>query len=142
VLGTASALELGSYWSQPAGGALAVAVVAYVMGLVLMIGADAQKNATLRARERRPGGGASSAPGLITTGFFARIRHPNYLGEMLIYGSFALVVNHWVPWLILVAVWGLLFLPNMLAIEASLSRYPEYDDWYRRTGFLLPRVRG
>lgn len=99
-------------------------------GLVLMIGADAQKNATLRER-----------PDLITTGFFARTRHPNYLGEMLIYGSFALVVNHWLPWLILAAVWGLFFLPNMLAIEASLSRYPEYESWRRRTGFLLPRIR-
>ena len=132
ILGTAGALELGSYWSPPATGALAAAVVAYVTGLVLMIGADAQKNAILAAR----------STGLITTGFFARTRHPNYLGEMLIYGAFATVANHWVPWVILVAVWGLFFLPNMLAIEASLSRYPEYEAWRERTGFLLPRIRG
>lgn len=151
VLGTAGELELGGYWSPPATGALAAAVVAYVTGLVLMIGADAQKNAILAARSAGSGdegrgdargGPPASSPGLITTGFFARTRHPNYLGEMLIYGSFATVANHWVPWLILAAVWGLFFLPNMLAIEASLSRYPGYESWRERTGFLLPRVRG
>jgi protein-S-isoprenylcysteine O-methyltransferase Ste14 len=143
ILGTAGTLDLGGWrpgseWSPPSTVWLAVAVVAYVAGLVLMIGADAQKNATLRERSRRPGGGTSSAPGLITTSFYARIRHPNYLGEMLIYGSFALVAGHWLPWGILAAIWGLFFLPNMLAIEASLSRYPEYEAWRKRTGFLLP----
>ena len=138
ILGTAGNLELGGWspgsdWSPPGTRGLAVAVVAYVVGLVLMIGADAQKNATLAARDE---------PALITTGFFARTRHPNYLGEMLIYGAFALVVGHWLPWLILAAIWGLFFLPNMLAIEASLSRFPEYEAWRERTGFLLPRVRG
>lgn len=144
VLGTAGNLQLGGWtpgteWSPPGTGVLAVAVVAYVVGLVLMIGADAQKNATLAAR-RDPGGGGSS-PGLITTGFFAWSRHPNYLGEMMIYGAFALVVGHWLPWVILAAVWLLFFLPNMLAIEASLSRYPGYEAWRDRTGFLLPRLR-
>ncbi len=118
-----------------------------------MIGADVQKNAILAARRSGSGdegrgdarGGppaSSSGPGLITTGFFARTRHPNYLGEMLIYGSFTTVVNHWIPWLILAAVWGLFFLPNMLAIEASLSRYPGYEAWRKRTGFVLPKVGG
>lgn len=136
ILGTAGELELGSYWSPPATGALAAAVVAYVTGLVLMVGADVQKNTMMIARTH----GAESR--LITSGFYARTRHPNYLGEMLIYGSFATVVNHWVPWVILAAVWGLFFLPNMLVIEASLSRYPGYEAWRARTGFLLPRLRG
>lgn len=164
ILGTAGSLELGGWrpgteWSPPGAGWLATAVVAYVTGLVLMIGADAQKNATLAARssgsgdEGRAGddrgtdprGGkpaSSSGPGLITTGFYARMRHPNYMGEMLLYGAFALVVGHWLPWLILGVVWALFFVPNMLAIEASLSRYPGYEAWRARTGFLLPRVRG
>ncbi len=145
VLGSAGMADVGGWipgaeWTAPGAGWLAVAVVAYVVGLVLMVGADVQKNATLRARERRPGGGTSSAPGLITTGFYARTRHPNYLGEMLVYGAFALVAGHWLPWLILAAVWGLFFVPNMLAIDASLSRYPGYAAWRGRTGFLLPKA--
>ncbi len=35
--------------------------------------------------------------GLITDGFFARTRNPNYLGEMMIYGSFAALSMHWIP---------------------------------------------
>ena len=132
IMGQAGNLGLEG-WTPAGPATLGAAVVVYVTGLVLMIGADAQKNATLAAT---PEGG------LITDGFFARVRHPNYLGEMMIYGAFALVVGHWLPWVILGAIWILFFVPNMLAIEASLSRYPEYDDWKRRTGFLLPRLRG
>lgn len=130
VLGEAGELDLAG-WQAAGSGQLGAAVVFYVIGLVLMVGADVQKNAAL-----------ARAPGLITTGFYARVRHPNYLGEILIYGSFALVVAHWIPWVILAAVAVLFFLPNMLAIEASLSRYPEYERWRSQTGFLLPRWRG
>ncbi|NIP83079.1 MAG: DUF1295 domain-containing protein [Gemmatimonadetes bacterium] len=138
LLGTAGAVDLGAW--DPAGPPwLAAAIALYALGLVLMVGADAQKNLTLAARSGREGG---TGAGLITTGFFARTRHPNYLGEMLIYGGFALVVDHWLPWAVLAGVWGLFFVPNMLAIDASLSRYPEYEAWRTRTGFLLPRIGG
>lgn len=132
VLGTAGVLDAGE-WDPATPGWRAGAIAGYALGLVLMVGADAQKNLTLAARREGEGG-------LISTGFFARTRHPNYLGEMLIYGSFAVVVDHWLPWLILAGVWLLVFVPNMLAIDARLSRYPDYEPWRRRTGFLLPRV--
>ena len=51
-----------------------------------MIAADAQKYFTLRVKR-----------GLITDGVHRYVRHPNYLGEMMIYGSFALMVWHWLP---------------------------------------------
>ena len=136
VLGTAGALELGD-WSPAGPATRAAAMALYALGLVLMVGADAQKNLTLALRNRDTNGG-----GLITTGFFARTRHPNYLGEIMIYAAFALVVGHWLPWLLLAGVWGLFFLPNMIAIDASLSRYPEFERWTRRTGLLLPRLLG
>lgn len=129
VLGTAGVLEVGG-WTPPSAPWLAAAVIVYSLGLVLMVGADVQKNAMLQAR----------GPGLITGGFYARTRHPNYLGEMLVYGAFALVVGHWLPWLILAGAWLLFFVPNMLAIDASLSRYAEYRPWRERTGFVLPRL--
>jgi len=104
-------------------------VVAYTFGLVLMLGADAQKYFTLRERN-----------GLIRDGFYRYVRHPNYLGEMLVYSGFALLVNHWLPWLILGAIWAVLFLPRMLAIDASLARYPDWAAYRARAGFLLPRL--
>jgi protein-S-isoprenylcysteine O-methyltransferase Ste14 len=130
---------LGAYWlapilivtqriEQPAW-LLAVATIVYVLGVVLMMGSDAQKYFTLRVRR-----------GLITDGFFARVRHPNYLGEMMLYGSFALVCGRLGPWLVLAFVWTLVFVPNMLRKEASMSRYPEWAAYKARSGFLLPRL--
>jgi protein-S-isoprenylcysteine O-methyltransferase Ste14 len=108
---------------------LGAAMVLYALGLALMVGADAQKYFVLRARR-----------GLITDGFFARTRNPNYLGEMMIYASFAVVAGHWAPWLVLAWVWLGVFLPNMLRKDASMSRYPEWRDYKARSGLLLPRV--
>ena len=81
-----------------------------------------------------------SLRGLITSSMFRYIRHPNYLGEMMIYASYAVVVWHWFPWLVLLAVWTLVFLTNMKLKEASMSRYPQWDAYYQRTGLLLPRL--
>lgn len=128
---------LGPYWLAPillvtrhhhaSAQTLGGAIVVYALGLVLMVGSDAQKHFALRAR-----------PGLITDGFFAIVRHPNYLGEMMLYASFACVAGHWLPWLVLAWVWGAVFLPNMMRKEARLARYPEWAEYAARTRFLLP----
>ena len=55
-----------------------------------MMASDAQKHYTLQYKR-----------GLITTGWFSRVRHPNYLGEMMLYASFAVVAGHVLPWLVL-----------------------------------------
>lgn len=141
--GMSFALVLGLYWVIPwllmsgaagpperPGGLLAGAVALHTVGLVLMLGADAQKYHVLRLR-----------PGLITDGFFARTRNPNYLGEMMIYGSYALLAAHWAAWAILAWVWLGVFLPNMLLKDASLSRHPGWREYRARTGLLLPRLR-
>jgi protein-S-isoprenylcysteine O-methyltransferase Ste14 len=98
-----------------------------VLGTAIMVAADAQKYFTLRER-----------PGLITDGMYRYVRHPNYLGEMLIYGSFALMVWHWLPVVVLAWVWFGVFAVNMMVKEASLSRHPEWPAYRRRTGWLLP----
>lgn len=110
---------------------LAGASLVYVIGVVLMMGSDAQKYFTLEKRR-----------GLITTGFFARVRHPNYLGEMLLYGSFAVLAGHWIPYAVLAWVWLGFFVPNMLRKEASMSRYSEWPAYKARTGFLVPKLGG
>src|SRR5271157_492778 len=100
-----------------------------ILGCVIMIAADAQKFFTLRVRR-----------GLITDGMHRYIRHPNYLGEMMIYGSFALMVWHWLPVVVLAWVWGGLFAVNMTLKEASLSRYPEWAQYKQHSWWLLPLV--
>lgn len=100
-----------------------------ILGCAIMIAADAQKYFTLRLR-----------PGLITDGMYRYIRHPNYLGEMLIYGSLALMVWHWLPALVLAWVWTTLFAVNMVMKEASLSRHPGWAAYRKRSWWLLPFV--
>jgi len=92
---------------------------------------DVQKYFVLRAKR-----------GLITDGLFARCRNPNYLGEMMIYASFAgFSLNHpmyWFPWVCLVQVWLGLFLPSWLAKDKSMSRYAEWPEYISRSGLILP----
>lgn len=133
------ALVLGLYWIAPVivvtrrveqpTWLLGGATIVYVVGVLLMMGSDAQKYFTLRVKR-----------GLITEGFFARVRHPNYLGEMLVYGSFALVVWHWIPVLVLAWVWGGVFAVNMVMKEARLSRHPGWAAYRARTWWLIPFV--
>ena len=88
---------------------------------------DAQKYFTLRLRR-----------GLITDGMFRYVRHPNYLGEMLIYGALALAVWHWFAALLLTCIWCGLFVVNMVMKEASMSRYAEWPAYRARTCWILP----
>ena len=136
------ALVLGWYWvfgwlllARPAaptyplpdGAWFCLCIALCLVGCALMLAADAQKYFTLRLR-----------PDLIIDGMFRYVRHPNYLGEMLIYASFALLVQHWLPWLVLAVVWSGLFAVNMAMKEASLARHAEWPAYRARTWWLLP----
>jgi protein-S-isoprenylcysteine O-methyltransferase Ste14 len=133
-------LVLGPYWVAPvilvtqrveaSPALLAAATVLYVLGAVTMMVADAHKYFVLKVKR-----------GLITDGLFGLVRHPNYLGEMMLYASFAVIVGHPVPWAILAFVWTTVFLPNMLRKEARMARHPEWESYRARTGMLLPRLR-
>ena len=100
-----------------------------MFGSVLMAVADAQKYFTLRLKR-----------GLITDGVHTYVRHPNYLGEIMLYTGFALMVWHWFPAVILAWVWLGVFAPNMAFKEASMSRYPEWSAYKKRTWWLIPFV--
>ena len=112
---------------EPAWFALCISIC--MLGCVLMIAADAQKFFTLRVQR-----------GLITDGVHRYIRHPNYAGEMMIYASFAMLVWHWFPVAVLAWVWLGVFTPNMLMKEASMSRYPEWAVYKKRSWWVIPFV--
>jgi len=107
----------------------ALCVSLCLLGTVIMIAADAQKYFTLR--ERRA---------LITDGMYRYVRHPNYLGEMIVYGSFALMVSHWLP----VVRAGLGLARRIHAQHGaeggSLSRYPEWAAYRAKSWWLLPGI--
>jgi protein-S-isoprenylcysteine O-methyltransferase Ste14 len=140
----ASAFGLAMYWSfgwllisgtaqpdypLPDAAWLCLCVSLCILGSVIMIASDCQKYYSLRLSR-----------GLITDGMHRYIRHPNYLGEMMIYGSFALMVGHWLPWVWLATIWLGVFAVNMVMKEASMSRYPEWAAYKKRTWWLLPYI--
>jgi protein-S-isoprenylcysteine O-methyltransferase Ste14 len=134
-------LLLGTYWiapfllisgrTEPSIAVIALAIATNIFGVLLHFGSDAQKHFTLKYRS-----------GLITEGFFARCRNPNYLGEILIYLGFAILAQHWLPFLILGVFFAGVFVPNMLKKDRSLSRYPEFAAYKNNSGLLIPKLFG
>lgn len=108
---------------------VAAAITLNIFGIFFHYVSDAQKYYTLKYH-----------PGLITEGFFARCRNTNYLGEILIYLSFALLPMHWLPFVILGIFIIVLFIPNMLKKDKSLSRYPEFEAYQDNSGLLFPKL--
>ena len=93
-------------------------------------GADIQKHTQLKYQRPRS---------LITEGLFEHCRNPNYFGEIMIYMGFAMWSGQ--PFFVVpcfLSVWLLAFVPNMLAKEASMSRYKEWDPWVARTSLVFP----
>jgi len=108
---------------------MTVAISIHSLGIAIMMTSDAQKYFTLKVKK-----------GLITTGMFRYIRHPNYLGEMMIYGSYAIMAWHWIPWVILGWVWTGVFAVNMAMKEQSMSRYDEWAEYKKRSYYLIPGI--
>jgi len=108
---------------------MTIAISLHSLGIAIMMTADAQKYFTLKHQK-----------GLITAGMFKFIRHPNYLGEMMIYGSYAIMAWHWIPWVILAWVWIGLFAVNIAMKEVSMSRYADWAEYKKRSYYLIPGI--
>jgi steroid 5-alpha reductase family enzyme len=107
----------------------AACVAAWGLGVFLHFSSDMQKHESLRLR-----------PGeLFTGGLWARCRNPNYLGELLIYGSFTALARHWIPVAVLATFLAAVWIPNMLRKDRSLARHAGFAEWKRRSGLLFPR---
>lgn len=106
-----------------------VSVLMFVIGVFFMIGSDAQKFFVLRVKK-----------GLITDGFFCFCRNPNYLGETLIYLSFAVVANSLLGYLVVGAAVGLMFFPNMWLKDESFSSRPGFNEWKKNTYLFAPKL--
>jgi protein-S-isoprenylcysteine O-methyltransferase Ste14 len=107
----------------------ALCVSLYAFGVFLHFASDMQKHTTLALQ-----------PGLITTGLWARVRNPNYLGELLIYLGFGLLAMHWLPLLVIAIALAAVWVPNMRKKDRSLARYPEFEAYRAATKLLIPFV--
>jgi len=131
---------LSLYWAAPVlllardrkvPGPLGFACVAmFGLGVFLHFASDMQKHVSLALRPGK----------LITEGLWKTMRNPNYLGELLIYLSFAALSMHWIPFAVLAVAVGIEWIPNMLRKDRSLSRYAEFEAYRKQSGMILPWV--
>ena len=110
---------------------MCVAMMVYVIGVVLMMCTDAQKYFTLRENRK-----------LLDDCFIKWSRNTNYVGEIMIYSSFALVIRLWTPWLILGWVWSFLFVSNMLSKDYSLSKKVGWEKYQAQSWMLFFKFGG
>ena len=77
---------------------------------------------------------------LITGNMFKYSRNMNYFGELLIYLSFSLLSNHWLPIIILFFIILFVWYPNMIKKDISLSRYKEFEEYKKRSYLFIPFI--
>jgi hypothetical protein len=106
-------------------------VLVYVMGVSFMMITDAQKYFCLLHKK-----------GLIDYGMFASNRNPNYLGEMMLYGSFAIISNCTIAWVILLSVWCTIFTLMMYIKELSYRRKEGWEKYKAASYVVLFKVYG
>lgn len=103
----------------------------YVFGVVVMLLADSQKFYVLKYKK-----------GLIADGMMRHTRNPNYLGEMMIYGSFMILVNDWISYVCIVQVWCTLFILRMWQKERSLRQKEGWAQYKSTSWILIPKING
>lgn len=128
-------------------GALALMAAAIVLESV----ADAQQwsfqEAKRRAREgSEPPGKFKDdvARGFRASGLFSLSRHPNYLGELLVWAALYLASAGWtgrfIDWTLAgpVSLCALFSGSTVFTESISASKYPGYADYRRRVGAIIP----
>jgi protein-S-isoprenylcysteine O-methyltransferase Ste14 len=106
----------------------ALCISIYAFGVFTHFASDMQKTTALKLR-----------PGeLITDGMFARLRNPNYFGELLIYSGFGLLAMHWLPILVLLVWIGFIWIPRMLRKEKVLGQLPGFEQYKAHSKMFLP----
>ena len=49
-----------------------------------------------------------------------------------------ILASHWIAWAILAYACVCVFFPRMLVKDASISRYPGFEEYRARSGLLIP----
>lgn len=118
------------HWRVPAA---AVALVISMLGYVVALWG--------LAHLRRSFAIMVAARGMVTAGPYKYVRHPMYLGYAI--ELVGLLLSYFCLGMLLLGA-GFIFLMvtrAQLEEERLAEAYPEYRDYMRRTGFLLPRFR-
>ena len=101
----------------------------FTIGVFFHYAADAQKFFSLKHRSA-----------LVTDGLFSRCRNPSYFGEWLIWISYTIIAGYNKPLLLIPNLWfALVTISSAFKKDQSLSRYPEFAEWRRKTWLLFPK---
>lgn len=128
---------------QPADAIFSIGALMWAAGFVIEVVADQQK---LRFRTD-----AANEGRFISTGLWARSRHPNYFGEILLWAGIAVMAipylsgTQWVVMLSPIFVYALLTrisgIPTMVRRSQELwGDDPAYQAYLKRTPQLVPRL--
>ncbi|MFT7623775.1 MAG: steroid 5-alpha reductase family enzyme [Myxococcota bacterium] len=141
VTGLAAALAISQAADSPPGWLDAVGLTLWMIGFGVAVVADAQKRA-----HRRVAPGAFASAGL-----WARSRHPNYFGEIVLWCGIALIAASGLPerpWLALISPLFVIVLLTRVSGVPLLERSaeqrwghdPNYHAYVARTPVLVPRL--
>ena len=108
---------------------IAASISINIIGVFLHFASDAQKYFSLKLKKD-----------LIKEGFFKNVRNTNYLGEILIYLSFAILSMSFIPFAILAIFFFIVFLPRMIKKDKSLTKYESFEEYKKKTGLFLPKL--
>ncbi len=79
---------------------------------------------------------------LTTTGPYAFVRNPLYLGSILIAAGFAVALLSWPVAVALTIMFVAIYVPVIASEERFLrATFPEFDEYCRRVPRLFPRLR-
>jgi len=130
---------LGPYWVSPyliiknrvdiSNWRIALCISLHTMGCVTMMASDTQKYFQLKQGVK-----------LIKDGWFKKSRNTNYLGEMMIYLTYAMMGNSKIPYYILAYVWSILFFPNMIAKDNRLIKKEGGEQYISESNLLIPKL--
>ena len=105
-------------------------IIIYIFGVFFHFTSDMQKFIQLKYNPNN----------LIDNIMFKRIRNTNYLGELLIYLGFSMLAEHLIPIAALSLFIIIIWIPNMIKKDKSLSKYDKFQDYKKNTNFLFPLV--
>ena len=109
---------------------IAMCISIYIFGVFFHFTSDMQKFIQLHYNPNN----------LITDVMFSKIRNINYLGELLIYLGFSLLAMHWVPIIALLSFVVLIWIPNMIKKDRSLSKYEDFKYYKKNTSRFFPFI--
>ena len=109
---------------------IGLSISMFGIGVFLHFSSDMYKHTML---SQRPGK-------LIDSGIMSSCRNINYFGELIIYLSFAILSMHWLPFVVLALMIAIVWAPNMIKKDRSLSRYPDFDKYKKKSKLFIPYV--